>query len=128
MDVFQAIAEPRRRQIVELLALRGALAVSAIVLALGVPQPAVSKHLGVLREVGLVSVTQQGKQRIYTLNPEELKAVQAWIQSFERLWSGQANRIKQRAERLAATNNSGPPSGPSAPSDPDTPPGASHSC
>ena len=64
-DVFNAIAEPRRRQIVELLARRGALAVGALVVALGLPQPAVSKHLGVLRKVGVVAVIKQGKQRVY---------------------------------------------------------------
>ncbi|MGP1346529.1 MAG: ArsR/SmtB family transcription factor [Phycisphaerales bacterium] len=101
-DAFQAIAEPRRRQIVELLARRGALAVGAIVLALAIPQPAVSKHLAVLRDAGLVTATQQGKQRIYTLNPEELKGMHAWISSFEALWSAQAQRIKRRAEAMAA--------------------------
>ncbi|MGD9636123.1 MAG: ArsR/SmtB family transcription factor, partial [Pirellulales bacterium] len=63
-DVFNAIAEPRRRQIVEVLAGKGALAVGAIVLAVGLPQPAVSKHLGVLRKVGIVSVTSEGQQRL----------------------------------------------------------------
>ena len=100
-DAFNAIAEPRRRQIVELLARRGALAVGAIVLALGLPQPAVSKHLGVLREVGIVSVLKQGQQRVYRLEGKELKHVYDWISKFERYWSHQLDRIKQRAERLA---------------------------
>src|ERR1700748_2607124 len=65
-DVFNAIAEPRRRQIVELLARRGALAVGTLVVLLGLPQPAVSKHLSVLRKVGIVAVAKQGKQRVYT--------------------------------------------------------------
>ncbi|HEY2148862.1 MAG TPA: metalloregulator ArsR/SmtB family transcription factor, partial [Pirellulales bacterium] len=60
-DAFTAIAEPRRREIIELLARRRRLAVGAIVLALGVRQPSVSKHLGVLREAGIVSVTKQGQ-------------------------------------------------------------------
>ena len=72
-DVFNAIAEPRRRQIIEVLARRGALAVGALVVTLGLPQPAVSKHLGVLRKVGIVSVTQQGQQRLYQLEAKELK-------------------------------------------------------
>src|SRR5262245_9727632 len=100
-DVFNAIAEPRRRQIIELLAQRGALAVGALVVALGLPQPAVSKHLGVLREVGVVSVAKSGRQRVYRLNPQELKSVYDWAKSFEHFWSYQLDRIKQRAEEKA---------------------------
>ena len=100
-DAFNAIAEPRRRQIVELLANRGAMAVSAIVLSLGVAQPAVSKHLGVLRTVGIVSAEKQGKHRLYRLDATELKSVHDWISKFERHWTHQLNRIKERAERRA---------------------------
>jgi DNA-binding transcriptional ArsR family regulator len=100
-DVFNAIAEPRRRQIIEILARRGALAVGALVVALQMPQPAVSKHLGVLRKVGIVSVTKQGQQRFYQLDAQQLKAVHDWIKKFEQHWSHQLDRIKQRAERTA---------------------------
>jgi DNA-binding transcriptional ArsR family regulator len=100
-DVFNAIAEPRRRQIVELLAQRGALAVGTLVVALGLPQPAVSKHLGVLRKVGVVAVIKQGKQRVYNLEPDRLKTVHDWVQAFEELWSHQLDRIKERAEHRA---------------------------
>ncbi len=100
-DIFSAIAEPRRRQIVELLARKGALAVGALVVALGLPQPAVSKHLGVLREVGVVSVVKQGKQRVYNLQADKLKTVHDWVKTFEALWSHQLDRIKERAERKA---------------------------
>jgi DNA-binding transcriptional ArsR family regulator len=100
-DVFNAIAEPRRRQIIEFLAGRGALAVSALVVALGIPQPAVSKHLGVLRKVGVVSVTKQGQQRLYQLEAEHLKTVHDWAQAFEQHWTHQLDRIKERAERKA---------------------------
>ena len=107
-DAFNAIAEPRRREIVELLSRRGALAVGAIVLALGLPQPAVSKHLGVLRHVGIVSVAQQGKQRLYCLEGKELKHVYDWISQFEQFWAHQLDRIKLRAERRAAKLASSP--------------------
>ena len=100
-DVFNAIAEPRRRQIIELLAKRGALAVGALVVSLGLPQPAVSKHLGVLRKVGVVAVTKQGQQRLYNLEAEQLKTVHDWVKSFEALWSHQLDRIKELAERRA---------------------------
>src|SRR5207244_10874146 len=97
-DVFNAIAEPRRRQIVELLARRGALAVGTLVVTLGLPQPAVSKHLGVLRKVGVVAVIKQGKRRVYNLEAEKLKTVHDWVKSFAGLWGHQLDRIKQRAE------------------------------
>src|SRR5580692_9036192 len=100
-DVFTAIAEPRRRQIVELLARRGALAVGTLVITLGLPQPAVSKHLGVLRKVGVVAVIKQGRQRVYNLDAEKLKTVHDWVKAFEDLWGHKLDRIKERAERRA---------------------------
>jgi DNA-binding transcriptional ArsR family regulator len=100
-DVFNAIAEPRRRQIVELLARRGSLDVGTLVIALRLPQPSVSKHLGVLRAVGMVVVMKRGKQRVYNLQPEKLKTVHDWVKPFEQLWSHQLGRIKERAERRA---------------------------
>jgi DNA-binding transcriptional ArsR family regulator len=102
-DVFNAIAEPRRRQIIEELARQGALAVGALVVTLGMSQPAVSKHLGVLRKVGIVSVTKQGQQRMYQLEAKGLKTVHDWTKKFELHWSHQLDRIKQRAERRAHT-------------------------
>jgi DNA-binding transcriptional ArsR family regulator len=100
-DVFNAIAEPRRREIIEILARRGALAVGTLVVAMGIPQPAASTHLSVLRKVGVVSVTKQGQQRVYQLNAEKLKAVHDWTKAFERHWSHQLDRIKRRAEGRA---------------------------
>jgi DNA-binding transcriptional ArsR family regulator len=107
-DIFNAIAEPRRRQILELLARRGSLAVGAIVVALGLPQPTVSKHLGVLHEVGAVTAVRQGQQRLYQLQPAELKSVHDWISKFERHWSHQLDRIKLRAERMASQKHHQP--------------------
>jgi len=100
-DVFNAIAEPRRRQIVELLARGRGLAVGAIVVAIGLPQPAVSKHLGVLKEVGLVSVSKEGQQRVYSLNADRLRPVHDWVKAFERHWERQLDRIRARAEQRA---------------------------
>jgi DNA-binding transcriptional ArsR family regulator len=101
-DVFSAIAEPRRRDIIECLAARGPTPVLALADSLSVPQPAISKHLAVLRQVGLVSVTRRGRERIYRLNPQELKTVHDWSQAFERFWTHQLTRIQQRAEQRAA--------------------------
>lgn len=101
-DVFNAIAEPRRREIIDLLAGGRRHAVGELVDRLRIPQPAVSKHLGVLRKVGLVSVVKDGQHRFYQLNPDELKPVHDWVKTFEQFWNRQVDRIKERAERLAA--------------------------
>jgi DNA-binding transcriptional ArsR family regulator len=100
-DVFNAIAEPRRREIVNLLALGVEHDVTVLVLKLGLPQPAVSKHLGVLRQVGLVAVRKAGQRRVYRLMPEKLKPVHDWIQHFERFWTDQLDSIKEVAEQKA---------------------------
>ena len=107
-DPFPALAEPRRRDILTLLASHGALAVGALVLALNLPQPAVSKHLAVLREAGLVSVVKQGQHRVYSLNPAQLKAVHDWAATFERFWTHQLDRLKQIAESQAAAEAAKP--------------------
>ena len=100
-DVFNAIAEPRRREIVDLLALGSERDVTELVLHLGLSQPAVSKHLGVLRKVGVVAVHKAGQRRVYRLNPQELKPVYDWIQRFESLWTDHLDSIKVVAERKA---------------------------
>ena len=102
-DVFNAIAEPRRREIVDLLALGAERDVTELVLKLGLPQPAVSKHLGVLRKVGLVEVHKAGKRRLYRLIPQELKPVHDWIGHFDRLWTDQLAGIKEAAEEKNQT-------------------------
>lgn len=99
-DAFSAIAEPRRRRIIALLAEGGAQPVNALIADLGMPQPTVSKHLAVLRRVGLVGVTRLGRQRVYALNPEKLKPVHDWASAFERFWTNTLIRIKERAERV----------------------------
>ena len=103
LDPFNAVAEPKRRRVLELLADsdEGELPVNDIVHSLRWPQPMVSKHLGVLREVGLVSVREDGRQRYYRINGEVLKPVYDWAKTFERFWSRQLDRIKQRAEAKA---------------------------
>ena len=104
-DVFNAIAEPRRRDIIGLLSQGSERAVSDLVEALQLPQPAVSKHLGVLRKVGIVSVTKQGPVRLYRLNAQELKPVHDWVKEFERYWTHQIDRIKERAESKMKAKN-----------------------
>jgi DNA-binding transcriptional ArsR family regulator len=101
-DVFNAIAEPRRRQIIDVLSRSRGLAVGAVVVALGLPQPAISKHLSVLKDVGLVSVSKEGRARVYSLNADRLRPVHDWVKTFEKHWERQLDRIKVRAEQRAA--------------------------
>ena len=110
LDPFNAVAEPKRRRVLELLAeTDGEMPVNDIVASLRWPQPMVSKHLGVLKEVGLVSVREDGRQRFYRINGEVLKPVYDWAKTFERFWARQLDRIKQRAERTAGERPAGEP-------------------
>jgi DNA-binding transcriptional ArsR family regulator len=85
-DAFNAVAEPRRRQILDVLA-GGERSVNDLVALLGLAQPQVSKHLRVLREVSLVDVRDEGRQRLYRLNGRSLKPIHDWVKNFERSWS-----------------------------------------
>src|SRR5262249_61080178 len=96
-DPFNATAEPWRRRIIEGLAKCPDQAVNELMARLGIPQPAVSKHLGVLRKVGLVSASKRGQQRLYRLNGEGLKTRHDWIKTFESLWAHQLGPTKERA-------------------------------
>ncbi len=96
-DVFNAVAEPRRRDILNYLALQER-AVGDIVASLEMEQPSVSKHLRVLRDVGLVRVRREGRQRLYRMNAEAIQPLHEWASTFERYWQRQLNRVKERAE------------------------------
>ncbi|WP_024793749.1 ArsR/SmtB family transcription factor [Tomitella biformata] len=91
-DVFNAIAEPRRREILALLR-AGERPVTELARELGLPQPGASKHLRVLREVGLVRVRQAGKQRVYGLDASGLRAVHEWTGGFEQFWQETFDRL-----------------------------------
>ncbi len=97
-DAFNAIAEPRRRDILDFLAPRER-AVSDVVDALNLPQPSVSKHLRVLLDVGLVEARREGRQVFYKTNADAIRPLHDWTSSFERYWHNQLTRIKERAER-----------------------------
>jgi DNA-binding transcriptional ArsR family regulator len=100
-DVFSAIAEPRRREVIAILSDGQEYAVNEIILRMKMAQPAISKHLGVLRKAGVVTVVKRGQHRMYSLNAEGLKPVHDWVKVFERYWTHQVGQIKQRAERKA---------------------------
>ena len=97
-DVFNAIAEPQRRAILDFLA-GDERPVSDIVDALELAQPSVSKHLRVLRDVGLVRARREGKRVMYRTNATGLIPLHEWAGTFERLWRAQLAQIKERAER-----------------------------
>lgn len=99
-DVFNAIAESRRRDILVLLA-GSERPVGEIVDALGMGQPSVSKHLKVLRDVGLVDVRRDGRQMLYRTNAEAIRPLHEWTETFQRFWRHQLIRIKERAEAKA---------------------------
>ena len=101
-DVFTAIAEPRRRAIIDLLIDGRDWAVNEVVAHLTLPQPAVSKHLGVLRKVGVVTVIKRGQHRLYRLDAAPLRPVHEWVKAYERYWTHQLDRIKQGAEQKAS--------------------------
>ena len=95
-DVFNAVAEARRRDILAFLV--DERPVNDIVNALELSQPSVSKHLKVLRDVGLVDVRRDGRQIFYRTNAEAIRPLHEWTQTFERYWRHQLIRVKQRAE------------------------------
>lgn len=91
-DAFNAVAEPRRRQILDLLA-AGERPVNDLVELVGVAQPVVSKHLRVLREVGLVDVRDVGRQRMYRVNGRPLEPIHDWVTRYERSWTRRLDRL-----------------------------------
>jgi len=98
-DAFNAVAEPRRREILDLLAL-GERPVNDLVERLRVAQPVVSKHLRVLREVGLVEVRDLGRQRMYRLNGEPLKSIHDWVKNYERTWNERYDALDDLLDEL----------------------------
>jgi DNA-binding transcriptional ArsR family regulator len=98
-DAFNAVAEPRRRQILDALA-DGERPVNDLVRLLGLAQPQVSKHLRVLREVGVVDVREDGRQRWYRLNGHGLKPIHDWVKEYERTWSERFDHLDVVLEEL----------------------------
>jgi len=105
--IWPALADPTRRALLQLLCAR-ARAVGELVDATGLPQPTVSKHLRVLRDVGLVHVRRDGRRMLYRTNAEAIRPLHEWTSTFERYWRHQLNRVKERAERKTDPPDSGP--------------------
>ena len=109
-DAFNAIAEPRRREILVLLR-SGERPVTVLARDLGMTQPQASKHLRVLREVGLVWVRGAGKQRLYGLDARGLRPVHEWVGGFERFWSERLDRLDEYVQELKQARQEGPHDG-----------------
>ena len=105
-DAFNAVAEPRRRLILDALA-GGERPVNELVRELGLAQPQVSKHLRVLREVGAVDVREDGRQRVYRLNGRALKPIHDWVKSYEQSWSERFERLDVVLEDLKKEEGDG---------------------
>ena len=99
-DAFNAVAEPRRREILIHL-MHQERSVGDIVVAMRLQQPSVSKHLQVLRDVGLVRVRRNGRHMLYRTNAEAIRPLYEWSKTFERLWTLQLMRVKELAEAKA---------------------------
>lgn len=102
LDVFTVLAEPRRREILDVLR-QGEVSVGDLVAQLDATQPAVSKHLRVLRDCGMVEVRPHGKQRMYRLEDDALKDLDDWLQPYRRRWAGALDRLESH---LAASRPS----------------------
>jgi DNA-binding transcriptional ArsR family regulator len=96
-DAFNAVAEPRRREILNFLVLQERT-VTEIVLALGMEQPSVSKHLAVLKDVDLVQARREGRKMLYRVNADAIRPLHEWTSTFEKFWKHQLLRVKERAE------------------------------
>ena len=105
-DAFNAVAEPRRRQILDALA-GGERPVGHLVARLGVAQPQVSKHLRVLREVGLVEAREEGRQRFYRLNARPLRSIHEWVRRYERSWEESFQALDRLLVELEAKERTG---------------------
>ena len=105
-DAFNAVAEPRRRQILDVLSI-GERPVNDLVTVLGLAQPLVSKHLRVLREVGLVERRDVGRQRIYRLDGHPLQPIHDWVKSYEESWSQRFDRLDVVLEELKKMEDGG---------------------
>ena len=104
-DAFNAVAEPRRREILDALA-DGERPVGDLVERLGLAQPQVSKHLKVLREVGLVDVRDEGRQRLYRIDGRPLREIHDWVSRYERMWNERFELIDTVLEELKESDRS----------------------
>ena len=106
LSAFEVIAEPNRRAILGLL-VSSEQTVGAIERELRMTQPAVSKHLRVLREAGFVEATVDAQRRLYRVNPHALREVEAWLAPFRKLWSTHLDKLERHLDRMDAAEGAG---------------------
>jgi DNA-binding transcriptional ArsR family regulator len=102
-DVFQALADPHRRAILDLLALQP-LTLNGIADHFAISRPAVSKHVKILRECGLLAIRQQGRERVCEALPAKLDEVTGWIERYRQTWEGRFARLDQILQDLQTPN------------------------
>ncbi len=103
-DIFNAIAEPKRRTLIEILA-TSEMSVNQLAAQTSWNQPSVSKHLAVLREVGIVTERQEGRCRIYQIQPEKLRPIQEWVHKFEQYWGGTLDQLDTYLGKIQSQGN-----------------------
>jgi DNA-binding transcriptional ArsR family regulator len=92
-DVYVAIADPTRRALLRRLADEGEKNVSDLTVPFSISQPAVSKHLRILRQAGLVRSRKEGRLRLYEINPRKLRHVHDWVSHFEKYWDAKLDAL-----------------------------------
>ena len=98
MDIYSALADPKRRQILELLAKNGSLSSTDISNKFNISSPAISQHLKVLREVELVKVEKNAQSRIYTINTQTISQLEGWVQKLTKLWDSRFSKLDKVLE------------------------------
>jgi DNA-binding transcriptional ArsR family regulator len=106
-QVFQAVSNQTRRRILDMLKARERPAGELAAAFPSLPQPAVSRHLRVLRDAGLVRVSPRAQQRIYSLQPNKLREVDDWVSMYRKFWSGQLDELEAHLDARAAKGNRG---------------------
>ena len=99
MSAFNVLAEPNRRLLLDEL-LDGALSVNSLVSRIGMSQPVVSKHLRILKDAGLVSVTPNGQQRLYSINAEPLSELEQWLEPYRKFWDERLNALENHLDEM----------------------------
>lgn len=103
-DVFQAIADPVRRDIIELLA-EEPLSVNAVAEQFEVSRPAISKHLKILKECGVIEINQQGRERFCMIQPTNLIPAFVWIEQYKKLWEDKLDRFEDYLNEMKSNTN-----------------------
>ena len=103
-DVFQAIADPTRRDIISLVA-RNSMTQNDVAASFDVSRQAISKHIKILMECGILMIDQQGRERYYSLQPKKLAQVADWIEPFRTMWEDKFNRLDDILKKLKSNKH-----------------------